>query len=278
MGFTVAVYGARGSIPACGENMLDVGGNTSCVLVTINDRVLIFDAGSGIVGLGRDLLKRDKPITADLFLSHAHYDHLIGLPFFGPLTKPETNLTIWTALPDAPADTENVIEAFLRPPFFPVTISEFAAKSHCRTLGVPETLDLGDGVVVRNCRVNHPGGAYGFRVEYGGRAFCYVSDFEHDGGPMDATLASFLSGADLAFMDSTYTPENYDDNRGFGHASWLASGEICETAKVRRWRLFHHFHLSSDKVLGEIEVAARSRFPNAALAREGDVYDLVGAA
>lgn len=273
MTFKVKVYGARGSVPVSGPDTEIFGGNTPCVLAQVDDHVIVFDAGSGIIQLGKDLREQGfKEI--DLFLSHPHYDHIIGLPFFEKFKDKEAHVRIWSAGSEAIPDTRTMLDEYMRAPFFPVTLSAFPAKIEERTIQNGDKIGLHTGIIVKTIELNHPGKATGYRVEYGGHSFCYISDFEHDDGIMDLNLTRFIEGADLAVLDATYTSDEYQFTKGFGHSTWQACGKICEKAGVKEWRLFHHEHSKTDETLLAIERDVQNEYPNASLAREGETIEL----
>lgn len=272
MSLEISVWGARGSVSVCLDDMREVGTNTPCVMARANDRVVIFDAGNGIIMLG-DKLQREGVKRIDLFLSHAHYDHIFGLPFFAPLFNRDIDVTIYSAGAEQ-LDTKALIAKFMSEPFFPVSNEIFNQSTRYKTFVAGDTINLGDDILVRTAILNHPGRTIGYRLECDERSFCYASDFEHDDGPKDTILSDFMENADLAFVDASYTPEEYEAARGFGHAHWRACGEICRRAGVKSWRLFHHQYMRTDKEIAAIEAEAKAVFPNASAAREGDVIVL----
>jgi phosphoribosyl 1,2-cyclic phosphodiesterase len=138
--------------------------------------------------------------------------------------------------------------------------------------GTPQ--DLGGGTLLRSVPVFHPGGGVALRIDRGGRGFVYAPDFDFDDGPCDAALAGLLSGAALAFLDCTYTPDDYDLHRGYGHAHWRHCAEIANAAGLPRWGLFHHAQSRSDAEIAEIEARVQALSPGAFAVREGETHAL----
>lgn len=274
MTFEVSTWGARGSVTIGTSEPSAVGTNTTTIMVRSCDRIIIMDAGSGIVPLGEYLLKQDIR-KIDLLFTHFHFDHISGLPFFAPLTNPEFKTTIWSAGSEEQKTTVDVLQAFLSRPFFPISMDLFKKNASYETFKNGDVLQMGERISVQTTAVNHPGGCTAYRVNKdNGKSFAFTGDFEHDDGEKDATLVDFLSGADLVYADTTYTPNDYEKHRGFGHTHWGKAGEICEAANVKEWCLFHHMYSRTDEELLQIEKDAKVQFSNSRLAREGDTFEL----
>ena len=274
MTFEVSTWGARGSVTVGKSEPSVVGANTTSIMVRSCDRIIIIDAGSGIVPLGEHLLTQDVR-KIDLLFTHFHFDHISGLPFFAPLMNPDFKTTIWSAGSEKHGSTLDVLHAFLSRPFFPISMDIFKNTTCYETFENGDELQIGERMSVQTAAVNHPGGCTAYRVNKdNGKSFAFTGDFEHDDGEKDAALVDFLSSASLVFADSSYAPHDYEQHRGFGHTHWGKAGEICEAANVKNWRLFHHMYSRTDAELLQIEQDAKARFPNSALAREGDVFKL----
>jgi phosphoribosyl 1,2-cyclic phosphodiesterase len=266
--FSVTFWGVRGSLPTPGPETVEFGGNTACIEVRCGSRLLVFDAGTGLRQLGDALMaKGDQEL--DLFLSHGHYDHVIGLPFFQPLYRPESRVRLWSGPLAGQPSTRSLVEALMRPPFFPMEPSSFNARVDYRDVTPDGELDLGDGIVISFARLKHPDGCLGFRVAFGGRAFCYVADTEHVPGAPDPEVLALIERADLVVYDSSFTDEEFPGFVGFGHSTWQEGARLCERAGAGRLVIFHHAPSRADCDLRAIAVAAERTRPGSIVAREG---------
>ncbi|RMG20682.1 MAG: MBL fold metallo-hydrolase [Deltaproteobacteria bacterium] len=266
-GLTIRFWGTRGSLPSPGPDTTRYGGNTSCVEVRAGEHLLIFDAGTGIRELGNRLL-RDMPITAHLFFTHYHWDHIMGFPFFGPLFVPGNTLHLYGAT-KAGCNVKEVLAGQMVAPYFPVTMEE-EGKSDLvpHPMEPGDRVEIGGEVVVRSAHLNHPGEAMAFRVDYRGRSVVYATDIEHD-PDHDPALIELAREADALIYDSTYTDAEYAGHIGWGHSTWRAGVEIAKAAKVRQFIIFHHLPERTDREVAAIERAARRTFSGSLAAREG---------
>ena len=266
--FEFTLRGVRGTLPMAVPGGTRYGGNTSCILLRHGRRVAILDAGSGIVGLGRDLIAEGVD-AVDIVLSHAHYDHVIGLPFFLPLYRSDMRVTLWyTGNPQAP-DGRSLLTELIRAPFLPMGPADLRCDLHFAELPTAGTISLGDGTDLVTCPVNHPGGAVGLRINRQGRALVYVPDFEHDDASMDATLVGFMRNADVALLDCTYLPQDYHQFRGYGHSHWQKCAGLAAQAHVGRMGMFHHNFSRTDEALDAAVLAAQQVDPTIFAACEG---------
>ncbi len=270
---TLTVMGARGTLPVAGLSASRYGGNTSCLAVRTGERAIVLDAGSGIVPLGRSLLAEGVR-EIDVLLTHAHYDHVLGLPFFAPLFAEGASVRLWYAGDPVCPDAEALLGQLIRAPFLPFAPEVFRAGLSFGALPRAGAVELSGGLRVVTAPVHHPGGSLAVRVEGPGATAVYVPDFEHDDGPMDAALTEVLRGADLAFLDTTYLPDEYPGFRGFGHSHWRRCAEIAAAAGVTRWGAFHHAPDRSDAALHALEGTLAEAAPGAFVTREGMVFDL----
>lgn len=279
----VTFYGVRGSCPAPGPETAEHGGNTSCVGARLADGTqLVFDAGTGIRLLGHELEQMDYQRPIHLLLSHTHWDHIIGLPFFGPLWQEDTHLIIHPL-------TNNRQERFRWKPtifdeiHFPVPAADIPCKielaDHPRSQWT-----IGSATVLR-IRLNHPGGAQGFRIEdSSGAVFCYLTDNElaPPGGPTTTPehLAQFAQGADVIVHDAQYTEAEMPDKHGWGHSLINDVLAFGAQAAPKRLVLFHHDPERSDDALHDLLEQARASYREQGLdtevvmAREGDTIEL----
>lgn len=267
--FGVTFWGVRGSIACPEPEMLRYGGNTSCLEVRCGEHLLIFDAGTGLRPLGRKLAEGGA-VDADLFLSHTHFDHVSGLPFFGPAFMPKNRFRFWAGhLEVQGLELCDVLCEMMMPPLFPVPIEIFKADIAYKDFVAGETLTPRPGVTLRTAPLNHPNGATGYRIEYGGRSICYVTDTEHNGHGPDRKICELIAGADIVIYDSTYTDEEYPKFRGWGHSTWEEGIRVCEAAGAKRLVIFHHDPSHDDTFMDGIAEAADKRRLGTLVAREG---------
>ncbi len=268
----VRFWGTRGSIPTPGPQTVRYGGNTPCVEVRLsNDDLIILDAGTGIRGLGDQLVADRKPVRALLAITHPHWDHIQGFPFFKPLFSSGNEITI--VGPESGSFVlKQVISDVMNKTYFPVKLDELRAS--IKFTGLNEgTLPVFGGTLSA-CFVNHPFLTVGYRIQSGGKSIVYISDnepFERNnpvsGEGVDKTVIDmfsgrtgdpnghiydFVRGADILIHDSTYTPEEYLDHVGWGHSSYLFSLKVAHEAQVGRLVLFHHDHSHNDEKVDEI--------------------------
>jgi phosphoribosyl 1,2-cyclic phosphodiesterase len=256
----------RGSVPAPGAATQRYGGNTPCVEVRAGERRIILDAGSGIRALGERLRDAGGKVQADVLLSHYHYDHLQGIPFFAPLAEPGNHFTFLGPRREG-RSVQDVLEGQMVPPYFPVTLDQIArAAIEFRTIEPTEPFSIGP-VRVTSVELDHPGGNLGYRLEFAGRSLVYATDVEHTDTPGEA-LVKLARGADLLLHDAMYTGPEYEARRGWGHSTWNGALATAKAAKVKRLVLFHHDPERNDRALDALLWQARSSFPRTTAARE----------
>lgn len=268
----VRIWGARGSVPVCGSQFRRYGGNTPCVEMRCGEHTLIFDAGTGIRPAGLAMLQSGVR-EMHLFFTHFHYDHVLGLPFFPPLYDPSIRLDIWSGHLPGVMTTKQMLHDLMRPPWFPIEISICCAAVVSRDFKSGEVINPWPEVTVRTGSLNHPGGCIGYRVEFGGRAVALICDTEHVDGVLDANVLALIEKADLVIYDATYTDEEMESRRGFGHSTWQEGIKLCKAAGANRLALFHHDPFRTDAELAHIEAQARQAFPGAFAARDGQTLN-----
>ena len=262
MSLRVQFWGTRGSIPSPGAKTVRYGGNTPCVEVRTPDGwLIILDAGTGLRELGRSLLSRANgaPIKGDIFLTHAHWDHIQGIPFFGPIFQRGNHFTIWGSH-SLETNIDRVVRDQMNPVVFPVTFEELDATiDFC---GIAEgKKETRPGFEVSAFPVRHPGGALGYRFQGtspDAGAMVYVSDNELGSGGKYETptgwrskLVDWVKGARVLIHDTTYTSEEYDHYRGWGHSTYDDAITLAAEAGVQRLVLFHHKPERTDDELDE---------------------------
>lgn len=267
----VTFYGTRGSTPTPDPDFIQFGGNTSCILVTFDSgRIVILDAGTGIRKLGDDLLAAPYEQYKNIIigLSHTHWDHIQGFPFFEPAYDRRRRITIAICGKYREAtDLESIFSMQMQRDYFPVPLDKMGARI---TFWQPEITDYvsPDGINIVASRHNHPGYAYGYRIEELGKTLVYCTDVEHKDG-IDPGVVALSKNADLLIHDAHFTPEELKVKKGWGHSSWEQAIEVAEQAGVKKLALFHHNPYHDDRFLLEMEKECKKRFPEAFLAREG---------
>ncbi len=266
----VRFWGVRGSVPWTIPLAIGHGCNTPCVELideASGDR-LVLDAGSGIVGLSEALGADAPPVP--ILLSHCHWDHIQGLPFFAPLYVAGRAPTLWApsiATSDA-AWAAKVFEA----PFFPVPFDRLPSAPAVRPIGLGRT-HIGP-FDVTTCRLNHPGGALAYRIAGARGDLVYASDHEMGNESIDRALCDFMAGASAVIFDAHFTPDEKAAHDGWGHSTWTDATQFCASAGVQRLWLFHHKPGRTDTELCEIEAGARAIVAEATAAAEGDTFDV----
>jgi phosphoribosyl 1,2-cyclic phosphodiesterase len=283
MSLRVQFWGTRGSIPSPGPTTVRYGGNTPCVELRTDDGwLIILDAGTGVRELGRSLIERANgaPIAGDIFLTHAHWDHIQGLPFFGPIFQRGNHFTIWGSK-SLETSIDRVVRDQMSPVVFPVTFEQLDAVVDFRELAAGES--AGEGYQVSAFPVRHPGGALGYRFSSrndDGSALVYISDNELNPTakydvPRDwrARLIKWVRGATVLIHDTMYTREEYDHHRGWGHSTYEDAVELALDAEVEQLVLFHHKPERTDD-----EVDRRMEQCRAIVARRNRTLAVVAAA
>jgi phosphoribosyl 1,2-cyclic phosphodiesterase len=257
----------RGSTPTPTPLNARYGGNTPCVQIlhTGSDAVIL-DAGSGIRELGLQLVAQ-PPANIHLFLTHFHWDHIQGIPFFEPLYDDRFHVIIHAAHP--PDEIEEVISAQMQPPCFPVQLERFNHdhRIEFRTIGeAPETID---GLTIQRFPLHHPQGCFGYRVDSGTRRIVYATDHEHGDAAIDTNLRAIAQDADVLIYDAQYTPHELSHHRDWGHSTWLEATCVARDANAKKLVLFHHDPNRTDAALDTIVTEACKTFPQTTAAQEG---------
>jgi phosphoribosyl 1,2-cyclic phosphodiesterase len=271
----VRFWGVRGSIPSPGPATAKYGGNTPCVEIRCGEERLVFDLGTGVRALG-DFY--GPALQASVFISHYHYDHLQGLPFFVPMFNPKSKVVFYG--PNRAGRTvRDVIVAQMQQPFFPVTAEMvFRADVEYRTVSEGDQIPIGDALVTA-LEVKHPGGNLAYRIHYRGKSVVYATDAEH-GSDRDAKLAEFARGAELLIFDAMYSEEEYSGRSGppkigWGHSTWEQAIETANEAGVGKLCLFHHDPTRNDAALDKLLALVRKNGRKEAIAAaEGMIIEL----
>jgi phosphoribosyl 1,2-cyclic phosphodiesterase len=271
--FWFRFWGTRGSLPAPHPSTVIYGGNTPCVEVRAEEKIIILDAGSGIRQLGEQL-EREFPrgLQASIFFSHYHWDHIHGFPFFLPAYRAKNRFVIYGE-PRGSRQVKDILSGQMALPYFPIPIEIMKARFDFRDIWPGMHLQLGK-VTISTEALNHPGRSLSFRISFGGRSLVYATDTEHV-DKIDQSLVEHARGADVLIYDATYTDaEMRNGKKGYGHSTWREGVKVARAAGVKRLLLFHHDTNRTDSALQKIELSARRAFPRAAAARERKIYCL----
>lgn len=245
----IKIWGCRGSLPVSGAQVARYGGNTTCVEVRDADqRMIVLDAGTGVRNLGKYLVKEKHSKKITFLITHAHWDHVSGFPFFSPAYSAEFDIAICGG-PVTQRSVRGFLAHQMEPPYFPIPFARLKANIHygCRCsskncIGTPTQAN--GHIRCSSLPVSHPNGGYGFKLVEAGRSFVFMPDneigFHHQGGPSRAELIRFIQGADLLLHDAQYTEAEYQKTRGWGHSTYQEVVKIALKSGVKRLGLFHH--------------------------------------
>lgn len=256
--FYVRFWGVRGSIACSSPDHVKYGGNTSCVEVGVGAHRFILDAGTGIRSLSK-VFREDDVRTIMLLLSHTHWDHITGLPFFRPAYDPNRRMHIFAGhLKSQGLSIQRVLDHQMTEPVFPVPLEAMKAIVECEDFDAGDSFELFSDVRVRTAPLNHPNRATGYRIEHAGKVACYVTDTEHVPGRPDENILSLIAGADLVIYDSTYTDAEFPAHIGWGHSTWEEGVRLCRMAGAKQLAIFHHDPDHEDDAMDRIAEEAQA--------------------
>ena len=243
----IKFWGTRGSIPVSGKEYKKYGGGTACVeLRTGDDEIIIIDAGTGMRKLGDRLLNEDRHLYHILF-THAHWDHLMGLPFFKPIYLDKTKIQTY-GCPVSQGSLKKMVSRILEPPNFPVKFedvqADFTFHKEC-----DRSFEIGS-VTVTPIMLSHPNQGLGYRFSENGRQLVFLTDnelkYRHPGGLNYEDYLEFARGADMLIHDAMYTEEEYRHTKTWGHTTFTTALKLALEAGVKTFVLFHHNPERSD--------------------------------
>lgn len=262
-------WGARGGLPVPGAATSAFGGNTCCVELRYGRNLLILDAGSGLRGLGNALIAGTAPVSAELLLTHTHFDHVCGLPFFAPMYRQGTAIRFWAGHLPRRELVAAALTSVLTAPLMPNLLEALGAPLEIRHFRPGARLSPRPGVAIATAPLRHPGGAVGYRIEAGAHAVAYVTDTEHPASGFDPHVVALARRADVMIYDAYFDEADYPGHVGWGHSTWQHGIELADHLGVGRLVLFHHNIDYDDAKLAAIETAAAKRRPGTLVACEG---------
>jgi phosphoribosyl 1,2-cyclic phosphodiesterase len=261
-------FGTRGSIATPGPDTLRYGGNTSCIEVrSASGTLVVVDMGTGAAVLGRELMAQGGPLRGHILISHTHWDHIQGIPFFQPLYENPENYFFFHSSSRS-RGLQRAIEEQMSDPYFPVDMSEMAA--HRNFYDIEEDRIAFDDCVIQSMWLNHPQGCLGFRLETENQVLVYATDNEPGHPIFDKNVRKLAEGADVLIYDAQYLPDEYiAKKRGWGHSHWREAINIVMESGTKELVLFHHDPDHSDECVDNIVKAARDHYPKVRAASEG---------
>ncbi len=256
----IKFWGTRGSIPVPGKDTTVYGGNTTCIEITLkNGKTVIIDAGSGIRLLGRKLLEKNRIDDIHLLITHIHWDHVMGFPFFDPIYNPSARIYI-DGNSNCLKGLRFTFDNKMGDGFFPIKFNDLRAKITYLGKLVNGPLKI-NGTVIDSVPLHHPQGGMGFRFCEDGKKLVFITDNELRGVPWEGRslkdYIAFCKDADILIHDAQYTPEEIESRRGWGHSDYASAFELANKADVKRLILFHHDPPRTDAGLVEIKMKCR---------------------
>ena len=267
-------WGVRGSIPTLDRETWRYGGNTPCLEFTAPSGArLVLDCGTGLRMLGNHWGQTlgERPVEAHVLVTHYHWDHIQGIPFFHPFFEPQNRFHFYSFQSKylCPGSLRHVLEGQLASPYFPVDAGMMSATRCFREITGGEQFEI-DGVRITARWLNHPQGCLGYRLDTQAGTVVYATDNEPGVPELDDSLRQLASGADVYIHDAQYSPEQLASGRkGWGHSSWLEGVKMARATGAKNLVLFHHDPDSTDRVVDGFLQAARQEFPSTWAATEG---------
>ena len=268
----VKFWGVRGSTPTPQAENMRYGGNTSCVEVRVGEQLYIFDCGTGFRVLGQQLQdefgEKKLPLSAHVFVSHFHWDHIQGIPFFRPLYDRADSQFLFHCS-SRTRSLKQVMDEQMASPYFPVNLSQMQAQQKFYDIDSGR-LKLEDGVQIQTSWLNHPQGCMGFRMETKDGVLVYATDNEPGDAAFDKSVRKLAEGADVLIYDAQYLPEEYAaEKRGWGRSHWREAVNVVMESGAKELVLFHHDPDHTDVVIDKIVHDARNYYPKVRAAAEG---------
>ncbi len=250
----IRCWGSRGSVPVSGRQYIKYGGDTTCIEIrTKENNIIIIDAGTGIRRLGNKLI-REKVSEFHIIFTHAHWDHIMGFPFFKPLYKRSASIKMYRC--PIPKFVKTMLSTVMTPPYFPISYSEVKANIvYAKEINDDSHFKIGN-MSITSIPLSHPNTGRGYKFEEDGKSFVFLTDnellYNHPGRVSYESYIEFSAGADLLIHDAEYTKEEYDKMITWGHSSYTHAVDFALDAKVKRLGLFHLNQDRTDNDMDEI--------------------------
>lgn len=268
--FEVTFWGTRGTLPVSGAPFARTGGNTNCIEVTCGEHTIIIDAGTGIRELGSKLVSSCPNQKTHLLLTHAHYDHVEGIPFFAPFFMNEAKIDITCGKLEGVDNTSTLIKNLMKRPYFPVGPEVFSADIEYNTLEENAVFNISDKIKVTTAPMNHPGGSTAYRIDFAGKSFACITDTEHVIGEHDENVLRLIDNVDVFSYDCSLLDKEMEDFQGYGHSTFEEGIRLAKISNAKTMLASHHMPFRNDEDLEQIERAMKAQSETYKIAREGD--------
>lgn len=243
------------------------GGNTTSLEIDAGDEKILLDCGTGVRNLGREITKSGID-RLSILLTHTHWDHINGFPFFTPAFNPALTFDIKAGHLNDKGGIRNVFAAQMENPMFPVPLDAMQATLNFEDFLVGESWNIGEAKI-STAALHHPNDATGYRIDYQGRSFCLITDTEHVVGKPDENILGLIEGADLVIYDSTYTEEEFPNHIGWGHSTWEEGMKLCQMANAKQLAIFHHDPEHDDDFMDQLAAEATRTWDGCFVVEEG---------
>ncbi len=264
----VTFWGVVGSCPGANRSISEYGIATPCVEVRVDDLIIVLDCGTGVVPLGRKL-NDERPLDLHMFITHTHWDHVLGMPFFSQAYMPENKMHIY-GLKRENITLEQVFRGLMAYPYFPVGWETMKADIQFVELNPYDVVELSENCRVESFPTSHPGGNLAYAIYGNGKKMVYMTDLDHSKMD-DASMIEFVKDADLMIYDANFTQEEYEMDRyaGWGHSTWEFGRDLAKRTGVKHLSIFHHGVQRKKEEMHELETVLYQENMHISVAREG---------
>ena len=263
-------WGVRGSRSTAESNKMEYGGDTSCIEIrTQNNELIILDMGTGLNNLGKSIIEEEKPpTTINVFLSHYHWDHILGFLTFMPIYNSKYKINIYGN--NKNTSINEISKKLLDKTFWPVSIDMLKAEINFIELN-NKSVNISDVKITCNEHA-HPNGATSYKISCKNYDIVYTTDCEHAEDNLSKNVIEFAENADILIHDSHFTPEDLETHKGWGHSSWEQAAQVAKLAKIKKLFLFHYSPEYDDSAVKKMEENAKNVFKETYAAKQGLKY------